>query len=102
MLSSALSKSNFPVRHVLEIVSSLRAMTESVHLYDQKVREQRALVVYATGKWSPRPDRAAWVRDLIRECKAAGLTVFSSNAWCGVACGSRSTSRPHPLACECP
>jgi len=47
-----------------------------VHLYDQKVREQRALVDYASGKWSPRPDRAVWVRDLIRECKEAGLAVF--------------------------
>jgi hypothetical protein len=76
MLSSALSKSNFPVSHVLEIASSLRPLTESVHLCDQKVREQRALVDYATGKWSPRPDRAVWVRDLIRECKEAGLAVF--------------------------
>ena len=47
-----------------------------MHLYDRKVREQRALVDYATGKWSSRPDRAVWVRDLIRECKEAGLAVF--------------------------
>ena len=52
-----------------------------MHLYDQKVREQRALVDYANGKWSPRRDRAVWVRDLIRECKEAGLADFFCGMW---------------------
>jgi len=46
-----------------------------VHLYDQKVREQRALVDYATGKWSCAPI-TLYGCAMIRECKEAGLAVF--------------------------
>ena len=46
-----------------------------MHLYDRKVREQRALVDYATGKWSCAPI-TLYGCAMIRECKEAGLAVF--------------------------
>ena len=73
-----------------------------MHLYDRKVREQRALVDYATGKWSSRPDRAVWVRDLIRECKEAGLAVFFKQRLVRRGMWEPIYVRPHRLACECP
>lgn len=46
------------------------------HLYDRQLRERRALVDYADNKWTPRPSRVEWVRQIRDACQCQGVAFF--------------------------
>lgn len=53
------------------------------HLRDANLRERRGLVDFADGRWTPRPDRIDWIRNLRDLCAASG-TAFFHKQWGGL------------------
>lgn len=53
------------------------------HLMDPAIRAARGLVELVGNKWSARPDRIDWVRQIRDDCKAAGAAFFHKQ-WGGI------------------
>ena len=47
-----------------------------LHLFQESSRQRRALVDYAKGVWTPRPERIAWVRQLRDVCARQEVAYF--------------------------
>jgi len=46
------------------------------HLFDEKIRRERALVDFTQGKWMPREDRVDWVRSVRDQCREYEVKFF--------------------------